>query len=495
MIDFGSIDVSAAHDLAQQGEVRRYGYDAVESSGKRRPPKVRVMAEDEHLDSRKRKTLMATNRDVVRNFILASWICRKHLDYVTCFSFRAKTKDEGFNRDLEYYMQKYCGRHRCDIARRHRLQRFMRIAEARRILDGDFGILKIASTPGSNARGKIQGIESELIDTPAALPKGIRNTDWVSGVRLSAAGAAVEYMICKRKNKGVEFGRIVPAASMILHAYFDSTLRHDQVRGVSPFAAAVNTLQDVYEGFDYSLARIKVAQMFGLTITRSAEASLEHVVPTADADGDGVADSKYEIDFGKGPVLLDMDPGDDAKFLENKTPAMETVNFLNLMILLALKALDIPYSFWDESFTNFYGSRGGLIQYIKSCKTKIADNREVLDELTKWRMGLAVEDDEIRLPSGWEFDDIEFEWIPDGVPWWDPVKEVRGHAMAVAAGFSTFDRVVRETSGGDIFDNIEANAKVLEFARKMNYPLALPGVSAFGPDVVMNQGEGGDVES
>ena len=475
---------------------RAYGYDAVESTGKRRPPRVRTMDEDRHLDAKKRLKLMATSRDVVRNFILASWICRKHLDYVTCFSFRARTEDEDFNRRLEEYMTKYSTRYRCHIGMRHRLSRLLRIAEARRVLDGDFGLLKVASTPGNNRRGKLQGIEGELIATPNyGLPRNFNKDRWTNGVKLSSDGAAIEYCLCKRTSQGVEFARIVPASAMMLHAYFDSTLRHDQVRGVSPFAAAINTLQDVYEGFTYALARVKVAQMFGLVLTRDAVTSPDVVTPTVDTDGDGEADAKYEIDFGDKNILLDLDPGEDAKFLENKTPAIETVNFLNLMILLALKSLDIPFSFWDESFTNFYGSRGGLIQYIKSCKTKIADNREILDETSKWRIGLAVEDGEIQLPRGKDFDWIRWEWIPDGVPWWDPIKEVTGHGMAVAAGFSTFDRVVRETNGGDIYDNITQNAKVLAFAREQGFPIVLPGLTAADQEAMLSTGVAADAES
>ena len=49
------------------------------------------------------------------------------------------------------------------------------------------------------------------------------------------------------------------------HGFFD---RFDQLRGISPLAPAVNTLRDCYEGYDYALAKMKVAQLFALAFYR-----------------------------------------------------------------------------------------------------------------------------------------------------------------------------------------------------------------------------------
>ena len=192
--------------------------------------------------------------------------------------------------------------------------------------------------------------------------------------------------------------------------------------------------------------------------------------PTSDADGDGTDDSGYEVNLNRGPVSLDLNPGDDAKILESATPATETCNFLKLMIHVALKSLDIPYSFFDESFTNFYGSRGGLIQYLKSCKDEIADLQDFLDAWGDWRVGIAVADGEFKLPSGKEFTWLDWEWVPDGVPWWDPSKEVRGNSEAIAAGFTSPQRVCRE-SGTRFEKNIDETAAAMAYAKERGVSL------------------------
>lgn len=453
-------------------------YDAVVDKKRRRPGKTRTYSEDQHANESTRRKMAATSRDVFRNFSIARWAVNKHLDFVSSFSFQSNTGDAGLDRDVETLMGGWFNRHRCDVARRHPFRRMIRLAEARRCVDNDFGFLKVAATKGSTLRGKLQAIEGDRICTPKDLPKQFDKDAFVNGVQVQAGGAAAGYVVCKRSANGqMAFSRVVPATNMVMHGFYD---RFDQVRGISPIMASLNTFQDVYEGFDYALAKLKVSQLFGLVTYRATD---EAIGEETDEDGDGETE---HVDFGRGPFQMDLDIDDKAEFLANPTPASETTEFLKLMVHVALKSLDIPYSFFDESFTNFYGSRGGLIQYLKSCKHKVQDLQELLDEITRWRLGLFVEDGELVLPSGFEFRQLRTEWVPDGVPWWDPVKEVKGHTMAIAAGLSDYQRVCR-SSGSDFFENIDRIAEQQAYADSKGVDLNLGMTSAAVGDPVATQ--------
>ena len=451
-------------------------YDAIVDKDRRRPPKMRVRHEDDITPQRDRTRLAATGQDVARNFSIARWAIGKHLDYVSSFSFQAKTGDTALDAVVERFVAEWSSRHRCDVARRHPLRRMIRLAEACRCVTGDHAFLKIAGAPGGNSRGKLQAIEGDRIaqtyDIPESLggPAAFRN-----GVKTSAGGATLEYHIGNRDENGrMSFGRVVPARNMFFHAFYD---RFDQVRGISPVVSALNNYQDVYEGFDYALAKVKVAQLFGLAIYRAGDDALGgNSAAGEDYDEDGIADESA-VDFGRGPYQLDLDGEDRAEILEAGTPATETVAFLQQMVAVALKSLDIPYSFFDESFTNFYGSRGGLIQYLKSCRSKVADIQELLDDITRWRLGLAVADGDVTIPAGLDFDDIEWEWVPDGVPWWDPVKEVSGHKMAIAAGLSDYQTVCRG-AGTDFYENIDRRAEQEAYAKERGVTLDIGAVIA-----------------
>jgi len=141
------------------------------------------------------------------------------------------------------------------------------------------------------------------------------------------------------------------------------------------------------------------------------------------------------------------------------------------MIHVSLKALDIPYSFFDESFTNFFGSRGGLMQYLKSCKHKQADLVDLLDEITAWRLRLFIEDGVLELPGDMTLANVSWEWVPDGVPWWDPAKQVRGHSEAIARGLDSPQRVCRE-SGTDFYTNVDQIAEAQAYAEEKGVDLA-----------------------
>lgn len=450
-----------------------FGYDAIENRGKRRPPQTRVKSEDVVLTSQKRQKLIGTAQDVQRNFAIAAWAIRQHLNYVSSFTFQSRTSIPEVDAAIEDFMATWGNRYNCDVCAKHPFRRMIRMAEARRVVDGDFFLLKLA---GAATRGKLQAIEADRIDNPPEKEGETRHdlSQWTQGVKLSPGGAARAYAIHNRtENSGKEFQRTVPASNMFVHGFYD---RFDQVRGISPIAAALNTWQDVYEGFDYALAKIKVAQLFGLVFYRDATEPFDGTAATLDSDDDGVADSGYEVNFSDGPAQLDLNPGDRAEFLESKSPPSEVVNFLQMMIQVSLRSLDIPYSFYDESFTNFYGSRGGLIQYLKSCRSKIQDMQDLLDDITRWRLGMAIADGELQLPRMLEFEEIWWEWVPDGVPWWDPSKEVAGHAAAIAAGLDNPQRVCRQ-SGTDYYENIDLIAQGMEYAKAKGVSIILPGVS------------------
>jgi capsid protein len=266
---------------------------------------------------------------------------RKHLDYVSQFEFHARTDDDTFNTELETFIDWWSQRENFDAAGRHRRSRFMRLLEARRVLDGDILPVKIHT-------GHVQAIEGDRVRNRTGLTTepGTAGRDWVHGIECDSAGKAIRYAVHRRTRLGgFEFERYVPAEHAYLHGYFD---RFDQVRGISPILAGVNSLRDVYENFDYALAKAKVEQLFALAFYRNAEESLGQVEaePTDDSetsDEETTDKPRYNVSFGRGPVMLDLEPGDRAEFLESKHPSSQFREFTLAVLAVAIKSLDLPY--------------------------------------------------------------------------------------------------------------------------------------------------------
>ncbi len=436
--------------------VSSFGYDAAENrNGSRRQVSSRLMSEDAVLDKQKRKKTIASAQNMFRNFAIAAWAVRKHLDYTTQYTFQCRTKDKDFNRFMEEQVAKWSKRGAFDVAGRHGLARYVRLMECRSVIDHDLGTVKFKS-------GHVQAIQSDRIQNPP----DVKTDDWTQGVRTNRWGAALDYGVFNRgKNgKGYEFARTVPAKNFWLHGNFDS---FDQFRGISPVVASINSMQDVYEGVDFGLAKLKVEQMFALAFFRDASAA----PPILDPDGEPQEVGGYEVKLDGSSMVLDMDPGDDAKFLKSDAPGGNTVQFLEAVIAIALKSLDIPFSFYDESFTNFFGSRAAWQHYERSCKDKRDRLIEFLDWWIGWRVMQEVLTNKIKLPAGLTLETPWWEWVPDGMPWWDPVKEINGDNMAIQGGFTCPQKVTKQRGGGDLYDNIDRIAEAQEYAESKGVKL------------------------
>jgi capsid protein len=437
------------------------GYDAVKEKNKRQAPTGLLRSEDAELLPNDRRKLLSGSRDLHRNFSLAAWMIRRHLDYVSSFSFQCRSGNPALDGQVERLMRWFSQPSNCDVTGRFSLAKIVRLAEMRRIVDGDVFLLKLGS-------GRLQAVEGDRVRTPGTgMPEGFSGADFMHGVKTDDAGKPLAYCVCNRGRVSDASGgtptflfeRLVDAANMYHFGYFD---RFDQVRGVSPMAACLNTLRDTYEGFDYALAKMKVSQLFGLAFYREKSDPVGQP-STSDEDGSG-----YEVDFGRGPVLLDLDPGDRAEFLESKSPATEFQQFSQTMVSVALKALDIPYSFYAENFTNYSGARQALLQYELSAKIKRADVQALLDHLTAWRIGLWIQDGVLDA----DIRDIRWNWIPNGIGWIDPLKEIDANIAAIGAGLDTRTRILRE-QGIDFFELAdELEAETLYLVGKNLPPMA-----------------------
>lgn len=441
------------------------GYDSVAGSKKRRQPSSRTRHEDTVLKNTDRKKSIGGLRSLHRNFAIVAWAVRKHLDYVSMFNFQMRTPNAELNADIERRMKVWQRPGNCDITGRHPFDKMLRMFEARRTIDNDVFALMLRS-------GHLQAVEGDRIATPSKVQPGEK---WYNGVRVNKAGRPVGFGLHNRltDSSTLEFDRVLSAQNVIQHGYFE---RFDQYRGISPLNAAVNSFQDTYEGIDLALAKMKVEQLFALVFTRNAGE------PPAPMEGDEA--SGYSVDFGKGPVQLDLDPGDAAEFLKSDNPGSNTREFLHVVIGIAIKALDLPFNFYDESHTNFFGSRAAWLLYDRSCISKRRDVIEFLRRVTVWQMRLWIMRGEIALPAGMTIGDVEFEWVATGMPWWDPQKEINGNVAAIKAGLDNPYRICKETGRGEFEDNVDkiAQAKLYAQERGVDLEFVMQPVQQVVPD-------------
>lgn len=458
---YQSIDVDRSGVTESTGHLAA-DYDALQPKGRRKAPPANVQRVDATVQTPQRGKLSANAQDIVNNLAIAGWMLRKHLDYCAQFEFQSQNDDEALNDDIEALMLRDSRPLAFDVAGRFPREKWFRLNEALRTVDGDVMAVKLRS-------GHLQGIKGDLVRHPRGMQSldGRGRREWVNGVKINGVGRPLEYAVHRRgvRGRGYEYVRNISARNMLHYGFFDQ-FASDQVRGVSPIVAALNPLRDVYENFDYALVRSKVAQMFALAFYREADEAAGDITDEAEAD-EQEDKSGYKVDFGRGPVVLDLEPGDKAEFLESKSPSQELQQFTQLVIAVALKTLDIPYSFYDEGHTNFFGSRGAWLHYERSCYDKRQDQIELRRQYTIWKLQQWILRGDLRLPRSTSIADLAWEWIPKGMPWWDPAKEIKGDLMAIGAGLDTPQRITKARGTGNYRDNLRKIAEAIRDARSI----------------------------
>ncbi|QDT30929.1 phage portal protein [Thalassoglobus polymorphus] len=457
-------------------EPAKLEYDAAKGGNKRRPFSPVLRHEDTVLPIHKRRTVSGGVRGLRRNLSILDWAIRRHLDYTTQFHLQSQSGNDAFDELFEQWFHGVSQPESFDVRGRFGFDEYLRTLEACAVIDGDCGSMKLAS-------GHVQAIESDLIKNPA---DGVYRGRWINGVRVSNSGRHLAYAIHNRGagGNGYEFNRIVTNSRLFLHGYYS---RFDQIRGISPLVSAVNDFQDIYEGKELAFAKMKVNQLFALAFYRDADESAGDL----SSQGDDEEPSGYDVNFGAGPALLDMEPGDRAEFLESDSPGVNTQEFLQLVIQIALKALDIPFSFFNESFTNFFGSKSAWLHYERSCVNKRARNLRWAYDWMLWRFRLALIRGEITAPASiireaYQGRKLWFEFVPVGMPWWDPSKEIKADIMAIQAGLNSPQRVCRQ-HGIDFYEIQKQRKKAFEYSEKLGVPIVLEGNS---PDVTSDDPEG-----
>jgi len=420
---------------------KAFGYHAIVDKGRRQAPISSTYHEDDIMSRSERRKLIATAQDASRNFVLLEWMIRKHLDYVSSFHFQPRTKDKEFARRLNLLVDDYSMKQNCDAAKRHPLRRLIRILEQVHTLQGDGGFIK-------RQDGKLQLIEGDRVIKPTSATKELENVTDL-GLVLDDAGATLKYCVCKRDGSQLLFDRLIKAENMIWDGYFG---RYDQTRGISPIASALNTLKDLYEASDYNLVKAKYHAMFGMAIMYEAE-STGPAFPLVDVDSDNVPNAAAGTipGFKLQPGLkLELPSNAKIDTIESRTPSNEYQQFTELMIRIAILALDLPFSAFDSSGATFATKLADMNDYLKSANEKRQKNRDILYEITDWKLQSWVANGDLILPKGMTLDEVDYEWVPTGTNWIDPGAQVQATRDAIKSGLTSRQRDCR-ARGEDAF--------------------------------------------
>lgn len=403
-----------------------FAYDAARNTPMRSPIVNSVKSEDYELRGAARGAIVSSARDAYRNFSVAGFALRKYLQSVAFYDFHAGTPDAEFNRDLERRVKRWKRSENCDVSGRMSFDQLVYIIESHRAIDGDVGVLRLSD-------GRLQVIEGDRIKSEADAD------GWTNGVRVDATGRPLEYSIYRRKGSGgLEFDRIESAQNFDLFAY---RFRYDQTRGVSPLAAALRSIDSLYGAVDAALVKLRLEQCVGLkTVFSDAGGTGRGATQNETRSGEQESQFRRAEEQFQGELLhFNLREGEDVSFLESNNPSQNFQSFIENVLRMIFAAFDLPYSFYDGSKTNYYGSEGEFEQFVDGVEQKQRPTIEILNRwITEWLVPNWILDDAnpLVLPSGWTIDDIAADcgWRGAGLPTWRMYRHVKDMQTALNLG-------------------------------------------------------------
>lgn len=451
------------------------GYDAVKQGTSRRRIHISSEPEDSILNSGGRQSVLSQGRDAIRNFTLAGFVVRKHLQSVAWYEFRAKTGIAWLDDELKRRVEKWQRPQFCDITGRRSFAELIYLIELLRVVDGDVFILLLRNN-------RLQVIEGDRVRS-SGVGTDLSGPEWVQGVKVNKAGKPIAYAICDRgQYGGFTLNRIVNSDNCKMLGYYQ---RADQIRGVSLLTPALRAISYLYDGLDLALAKLKLEQILGLKTMTDDTSGIGY---SEDEDREGDIHKRAVEKLGPGILHLELRQGEDAAFMESNNPSRNYQDFVEQTTRLIFAALDIPYSFYDGSKTNYYGSEGEFEQYIDSVERKQQATINLLDDIfVNWLVPnwLTDPDDPLFLPPGVSPADLygRAGWHGAGLPAWRMLRRVKELLVAVQAGFLPASEAVGDY-GYDLASNLEELAKIKNRAEELG--LSLPIFS--GRDANINVG-------
>lgn len=457
----------------------------------RRTRTTRLVAQDTDLNNGTREFILSKARNLCQNTPLPGAILKRFSDY--CVHPDAliqwSTSDHDWNSEMEDRW--YSWTRSCDATGEMTLPQMLRVLVESAKRDGDCFFHK--ETDANNSP-RLRGIEGDRITNAKGgavgydnvLPSNVARD--VGGVGVDAAGRKVSFTVCDRTGYGAFTNPVKRSASEFLHYY--GTSRFESYRGVSAFAAVINSLDDLKETLEAEQLAQKI-QSSHTILERNALG--EKKGPTLLADGvtDNAGNVQQLEDMAAG-IKRYLAHGDDLTMFSSARPEEGWRWLIEFTIRGISLGLHLPY----EIVWNLSGLTGTSVRLVSKMAERTfnaeMDNleRRVIDPLAACFATDQMERGLIRRNPEWYF----FKALRPSYITSDVGRESSANLAELNAGVRTEEAICNEQGvqghdnrvkrASEVRHRIElaqAIADETKGALNLNQVLAMMGGANIGP--------------
>ncbi len=452
----------------------------------------RVINESAEMTDRfDRDTLRARARDLERNSDIMNAVIRayKRNVYGAGYRLRANSGSEELNQKLERYWKIWCKQQNCDVTGTQCFDAMMRMAVARKKIDGGILFLKRYTADGL-IPFKLQLLEVDELDIASMTPKSTKNRV-AGGIEYNQYNRPVGYFIRHYSIDGMEIRDpvYVEAKDVIFH--YEKT-RPSQIREISDMAPTITRIRDTNEFMRAVSVKERILSCLAIFIKR--------VFPQAGIGAGKIGRTasggeRPEIYSGKTitPGMIQYLNAEDSVDVVNPSgQATDAASYIKQELRLVGSGQGLSYETTsrDMSESNYSSARQGMIEdeltYIEDRDMLL----HVMDEIYETFVISLVLSGKVEIRDFWERKEIymDHSWIQAPKKWIDPLKEANANKIALVTGQKTWADLAAE-NGKDWKEQINEIAEILDYGRSKGIDMG-GVIFGKGNPVSMGDGEG-----
>ncbi|NBR87395.1 MAG: phage portal protein [Verrucomicrobia bacterium] len=465
-------------------------WEGGQNSRLRRSRRTRLVSHDTDLNYGTREFLMSKARSLRQNTPLPGAILRRYADY--CVHPQAMVQWITGDHDWDMQMQDAWAAwtRTCDATGENTLPQILRTLVESSHCDGDAFLHKerdgeelkvrgIEADRITNAKGGTVGFDNVL---PSNVPRD------VGGVWIDAQGRKRGFTVCDRTGWGAFTNPRYVDATEFLHYHHSE--RFESYRGVSSFAAVINSLDDLKETIEAEQLAQKIASNLTILERNALGAKMG---PQALADGatDNAGNTQKLEDMAAG-IMRYMAHGDDLSMFTSERPAEGWRWLVEFTIRGISLGIHLPY----EIVWNLSGLTGTSVRLVSKMAERTfnaeMDNleRRVIDPLACWFACDQMERGLIARNPNWMF----FQALRPAYITADVGRESSANLAELNAGCRTEESICREQGwqgvdvrtarAGEVRHRIQLATQISEEtggALSMKEVLAMMGGANIGP--------------
>jgi len=389
---------------------------------------------------------------------------------------QSKAAGKAFARDAEALWNEWVKQKNCDVTGCSTFFDLQRLVLRRWLFDGEFFVHHVV--PQGKPSGEmlvpyqIQLIDPLMVQSPFSL-RSAQNV--YSGIEIDNFSRPIAYHVLQGYGSQAPANQttVIPAQDM-LHGF--TKILPTQIRGISPFAPALQRIRDTTEFIDAELIAARIAACFALFITTSAPSA---ALGRLDLDDDG-----QPIEGLKPGMSVYLRPGEDVKTATPGRPDTTAKEFIETQQRLVAGAMGLSYELLarDLSKVTFSSARQGHLEDRRAfsvIQQFIIDHfcQPVWEEFLKW----AVMSGKLKARSfsSRPQDYLPARWIAPGWGWIDPLKEAQANNLGLDRGYITLSQICGQL-GLDWQEVLDQRRKEVEYAKSIGLTVVDPAAQQGG---------------